>query len=182
MIDLDLPPARPPRRSLPLPRLRRVTGLRVPLFVVVLVTLLAAGAGAAAGWRLTVSRHDAREAGEVMLFAGVADLDVGTFSGGRATIDGTIWISNGGPRPVEVAGAPDAAGLTVRSRQRIERGASVSFSVSTTIPCSDAHVGAVPLDLSAGTWNGQWTKVTLAVPSFGTPWYADFDRTCRAGN
>ncbi|MET7401952.1 hypothetical protein ABZS66_51565 [Dactylosporangium sp. NPDC005572] len=181
MIDLDLPPAPPPRRSLPLPGLRRVASVRVPLLAGVLVALLAAAAGAAAGWRLTVSRQDAREAGEVMLFAGVADLDVGTFSGGRATFDGRIWLSNGGRRPVEVAGDPDAEGLTVLSKERIASGASVSFPVSATVPCSEASVGAVPLDLSAGTWNGQWTKVTLALPSAGTPWYADFERTCRAG-
>ncbi|GGM55160.1 hypothetical protein ACFFX1_19605 [Dactylosporangium sucinum] len=174
MIDLDLPPASPPRRS----RLPRLAAVRLPLAGVVVIALAGAAAGVLAGWRLEVAREAAREAGEVALFAGVVALRAGKYTSGRVAVDGQIMIANGGQRPVEVAGLPDA-GLTVRSRDRIDPGATAAFGVSTLVPCEDAFASVMPLDVSVGTWDSRWRKVTLALPSTGAQWHSDLVITCK---
>ncbi|MFF5229810.1 hypothetical protein [Dactylosporangium sp. NPDC000521] len=173
VIDLDRPEERTTGPSA-VARWRR----RVPAKALALV-LLGVLAGAVAGQRWEAARQEGRRAAEVSLFVTVAGMESGAGDGGRLTIEGTVAVLNGGPRPVQVAGAGVVADVMVWGEHRIEPGAAAWFRVSATITCAeDAASRPLPVGLVAVTEDGVRRSVTTAIQLNGSSWLEVQRRAC----
>ncbi|MET7397175.1 hypothetical protein ABZS66_27195 [Dactylosporangium sp. NPDC005572] len=94
-------------------------------------------------------------------------------------IEGSIAVTNGGPMPVEVAGAGKAADVMVWGQQWIAPAATGWFAVSATVTCADNVAAmAVPVDLSVATADGSRRMMTLELPLIGSRWYEFVVQDC----
>ncbi|MEU0556852.1 hypothetical protein [Dactylosporangium sp. NPDC006015] len=173
VIDLDEPAERSVRPPV-VARWRR----RVPVKAVALV-VLGVLIGAVAGQRWEAARQEERRAAEVSLFVTVAGTESGQGDRSRLTIGGTVTVLNGGPRPVQVAGAGVVADVMVWGEHRIEPGAAGWFRVSATITCTDdAASRPLRVGLVAVTEDGVRRPVTTTIQLNGTSWQDQVRRGC----
>ncbi|MEV4132945.1 hypothetical protein AB0J72_12360 [Dactylosporangium sp. NPDC049742] len=173
VINLDEPAERAARPSA-VARWRR----RVPVKAVALV-VLGVLVGAVAGQRWEAARQEGRRAAEVSLFVTVAGTESAQGDGTRLTIDGTVTVLNGGPRPVQVTGADVVADVMVWGDHRIEPGAAGWFRVNATIPCTDdAASRPLRVGLVAVTEDGVRRPVTTALQLNGSSWQDQVRRGC----
>ncbi|WP_432988807.1 hypothetical protein [Dactylosporangium sp. CA-233914] len=181
VIDLDVPD----RRSVaPLSRRwRRAASMKVPALGVAVLMLFGVAAGAVAGQRWEAARERGRQAAEASLFLAVAGLNSGGGQDGLVIIEGSVAVTNGGPMPVEVAGAENAAVVMVRGQLTLAPAATGWFAASASITCpQDAADAArpLPVGLSVVTADGVRRAVTVQLQLSGSRWYELVAQSCRA--
>ncbi|MER7001436.1 hypothetical protein ABT297_00040 [Dactylosporangium sp. NPDC000555] len=165
--------------AVPWRRLRRLMSVRVPVPAVVALVLVGVVAGALATYQWMAVQQRSREASEVSLVLAAAGIESVGGEPGRITIEGAVTAVNGGPMPVEVSGAADAAAVMVKGQRRIAPAATGWFAVTATVPCSDgAGVRPLPVDLSVVTADGARRAVTVQLPLMGSQWYELVVRVC----
>jgi hypothetical protein len=95
------------------------------------------------------------------------------------TIEGSIAVVNGAPRPVEVAGAGKVADVMVWGQQQIAPAATGRFPVSVAITCADdAGTRPLPVELSVLTADGVRRTVTMELDLVGSRWFEFVERDC----
>ncbi|GGM16771.1 hypothetical protein GCM10007977_017540 [Dactylosporangium sucinum] len=135
--------------------------------------------GGVAGQSWEAAQQRRRQASELSLFLAVAGLESVAGAGGRVTIEGSIAVVNGAPRPVEVAGAGKVADVMVWGQQRIAPAATGRFPVSVAITCSeDAGTRPLPVELSAVTADGVHRTLTMRLDLVGSRWFEYVERVC----
>ncbi|UWP81490.1 hypothetical protein [Dactylosporangium fulvum] len=111
------------------------------------------------------------------LFLAVAGLESVTGADGRVTVEGSIAVVNGAPRPVEVAGAGKVADVMVWGQQRIAPAATGRFPVSVAVTCSDdAGTRPLPVEMSVLTADGMRRTVTMELDLVGSRWFEFVER------
>ena len=147
----------------------------------VVLLVLAGLLGGISSMGLWAARQWVRtQSGEVSLFLAVAGLSAAAGEPGRAVIDGTVAVMNGGPLLVEVDGvAREAAVMFLRGSQRVLPHMTSWAAAHATFPCLESVAPAsVTVDLSVRTADGRRRIVTVLLPITGSVWSEAIARVC----